>query len=299
MHGVLHLLGYDHAEPAQEREMFRLQNELLDTWRAARAGRRREARVAATAAAGHRRARRHLTADPHDAVNPLLFVIAARSSRSRVCSRPPTRRSLVSPARLEEVAREGRPGARALAAVIADRPRHANLLLLLRPAAEITATVMVTVALVWLDLPVLGGVSPVAVMVVVNYVVIGVGPRTIGRQHPYTRRMPLAGRPGAGHAVARDQLLILISNAITPGQGFREGPFSSDIELRELVDIAGSRGVVEETEREMIHSVFDLGDTIVREVMVPRPTGVDRAGQVGARGVPGHPVRVLADPGDR
>ena len=40
VHGVLHLLGYDHAEPAQEREMFRLQNELLDTWRDQRVGRR-------------------------------------------------------------------------------------------------------------------------------------------------------------------------------------------------------------------------------------------------------------------
>ncbi len=65
-------------------------------------------------------------------------------------------------------------------------------------------------------------------------------------------------------------LLILIGNAITPGRGFREGPFSSDIELRELVDMAGDRGVVEETEREMLQSVFALGDTIVREVMVPR-----------------------------
>jgi CBS domain containing-hemolysin-like protein len=65
-------------------------------------------------------------------------------------------------------------------------------------------------------------------------------------------------------------LLILIGNAITPGRGFREGPFSSDIELRELIDTAGDRGVVEETEREMLQSVFDLSDTIVREVMVPR-----------------------------
>ena len=36
VHGVLHLLGYDHAEPEQEREMFGLQTRLLDDWCAAR-----------------------------------------------------------------------------------------------------------------------------------------------------------------------------------------------------------------------------------------------------------------------
>jgi CBS domain containing-hemolysin-like protein len=66
-------------------------------------------------------------------------------------------------------------------------------------------------------------------------------------------------------------LLILIGNAITPGRGFRDGPFSSEVELRELVDMAEERGVVEAGERNMIHGVFELGDTIAREVMVPRP----------------------------
>src|SRR5205807_379865 len=45
---------------------------------------------------------------------------------------------------------------------------------------------------------------------------------------------------------------------------------ATTVELRELVDLAEQRGVVEHGEREMIHSVFSLGDTIVREVMVPR-----------------------------
>jgi CBS domain containing-hemolysin-like protein len=64
--------------------------------------------------------------------------------------------------------------------------------------------------------------------------------------------------------------LILLGNAMTPGRGFREGPFSSEVEIRELVDLAEERGVVEHGERQMIQSVFELGDTIAREVMVPR-----------------------------
>src|SRR4029453_2264671 len=67
------------------------------------------------------------------------------------------------------------------------------------------------------------------------------------------------------------KLLILLGNAITPGRGFRQGPFSSEGELRELVDIASTSGGADEDERKMIHSVFELGDTLVREVMVPRP----------------------------
>jgi CBS domain containing-hemolysin-like protein len=65
-------------------------------------------------------------------------------------------------------------------------------------------------------------------------------------------------------------LLIRVGNAFTPGRGFRYGPFATQVELRELVDLAEQRGVVEHDEREMIHSVFALGDTIAREVMVPR-----------------------------
>ncbi len=66
------------------------------------------------------------------------------------------------------------------------------------------------------------------------------------------------------------QALIMIGNAATPGRGFREGPFASEAELRELVDQAEQSRVIESAESRMIHSVFELGDTLVREVMVPR-----------------------------
>jgi len=107
---------------------------------------------------------------------------------------------------------------------------------------------------------------------IVSFVFVGVGPRTVGRQHP--QRIALLGaRPL--YLITRvlgplPQLLIIVGNAITPGRGFTEGPFASEAELRELVDLAEASKVIESGEREMIHSVFELGDTMVREVMVPR-----------------------------
>ncbi|XVV07844.1 hemolysin family protein [Actinosynnema sp. CA-248983] len=179
----------------------------------------------------------------------------------------------VSRARVEALQRQGRAGARQLIQVLADRPRHVNLLLLLRLGCELSATVLVTVVCLrsiesgWVAVLV-AGLS----MLVVSYVLVGVGPRTLGRQHPYAVSLIAAGPIRVlGRVLGPlSRLLILVGNAITPGKGFREGPFSSEVELRELVDMAQERGVVDEGEREMIHSVFELGDTIAREVMVPR-----------------------------
>jgi CBS domain containing-hemolysin-like protein len=179
----------------------------------------------------------------------------------------------VSRARVEALVRAGKTGARQLAAVVADRPRYVNLLLLLRLTCETVATVLATIVAVQLITPVwLGAVVAGAIMVVVSYVLIGVGPRTIGRQHPYGIGLALAAPVRALAALLGPltRLLIVVGNAITPGPGFREGPFSSEVELREAVDLAGARGVVAEDERQMIHSVFELGDTPTRDVMVPR-----------------------------
>jgi CBS domain containing-hemolysin-like protein len=179
----------------------------------------------------------------------------------------------LSVARVEELARDGRLGARQLAAVVADRPRHINLLLLLRLVCELTATVLVTeVCLRSFGSAGLAVLVAAVSMAVVSYVLVGVGPRTIGRQHPYVVGLIAAGPVRVLGLVLGplSRLLILVGNLITPGRGFRYGPFSSEVELRELVDLAGERGVVDDGEREMIHSVFELGDTIAREVMVPR-----------------------------
>ncbi len=180
--------------------------------------------------------------------------------------------STVSIARVEEMVRDERPGAVRLARVINERPRYINLVVLLRIACEITATALLVdflyehLGLDW------GLIAAAAIMVVISFVLIGVGPRTLGRQHAYTIALSAAVPLQAISILLTpiSRLLVLMGNALTPGRGFRNGPFASEIELREVVDLAQQRGVVADDERRMIQSVFELGDTPAREVMVPR-----------------------------
>ncbi|MFI5954837.1 hemolysin family protein [Cryptosporangium sp. NPDC051539] len=180
----------------------------------------------------------------------------------------------ISQARAEEMQRAGTRGAGNLVALVGNLPVHVSLLLLIRLACELTATTLV--ALVAIDRWGPGWIAALVSagsMTVVSFVLVGVGPRTIGRLHPYPVALASAGITRWLGRVLNPlaRLLILVGNMVTPGRGFREGPFATETELRELVDLAEQRGVVESEEREMIHSVFELGDTIVREVMVPRP----------------------------
>jgi CBS domain containing-hemolysin-like protein len=179
-----------------------------------------------------------------------------------------------SRARAEELLDEGRPGARRLVALLDDLPRYLNTALLLRLLCEISAIALVTLQAYdvydgawWPTM-----LTTIGVMLVISFVAIGVAPRTVGRQHSERVALISAGPIATVTAVLGPipRLLILLGNALTPGRGFREGPFSTETELRELVDLAEASAVIESGERRMIHSVFELGDTIAREVMVPR-----------------------------
>jgi CBS domain containing-hemolysin-like protein len=179
----------------------------------------------------------------------------------------------MSRVRADELLQEGRGGAARLANIVADPPRFLNTALLLGVLFETTGVVLVT--LVVIDLVSTGWLQvliAVAVMVVVSYIAVGVGPRTIGRRHPERVALLSAAPVSALTAVLGPipQLLIFIGNVIIPGKGFSEGPFGSEAELRDLVDQAASSRVIESNESQMIHSVFELGDTLAREVMVPR-----------------------------
>ena len=187
----------------------------------------------------------------------------------------------VSKTRIDELRKEGNGNekrAELLLGVLQDRARYVNVLFLLSTIATITSITLISYAAVraltsgdgwstWIALVVV-----IAALVVVAYIGLGVAPRTLGRQHA-ERIALIAARPTRFLATILGPittLLIVIGNALTPGKGFREGPFDTAAELREMVDLAGADDLIEDAERKMIHSVFDLGDTFAREVMVPR-----------------------------
>jgi CBS domain containing-hemolysin-like protein len=204
---------------------------------------------------------------PYLAVVVLVVVAAVLTSVEAALS-------TFSRARAVELEHEQRAGARRLVRLLDVAPPHLNVVLFLRILSETAAVVLATVIVLdlfgsddWTSVLV-----AVGVMFVVLFVLVGVGPRTLGRQH--SERIALA-TAGVVLAVSRvlgplPRVLILLGNALTPGKGFSAGPFSSEAELREMVDLAEASSLIESGERQMIHSVFELGDTSVREVMVPR-----------------------------
>jgi CBS domain containing-hemolysin-like protein len=181
--------------------------------------------------------------------------------------------SRVSRARAAELLTRGARGAKALARVAEDPAPVLSVATLLRVVGEAGATATLTLAMVRL-LGVDGTAALVAgsVMAAASFVAVGVGPRTFGRQR--SEPIALVAAPVIG-VLSRvlgpvTRLLVAVGNLLTPGKGMRDGPFASEAELRELVDMAQATDLIEAGERRMIHSVIDLGDTLAREVMVPR-----------------------------
>ena len=191
------------------------------------------------------------------------------------CTSAETALLRVSRAGAKELGRSGGEAAEPLQAVLADVPRYLSVVLLARVAAEISAAVLVTAVLVtWIGVNWKAFLITAVVMTAASYVLAGLVPRSIGRHYPVKVASAAATvlRPVIRLLGPVPRLLAAAGSALTPGQARRdrEGQSGAEEDLRGLVDLLEQRQIIEPGERAMIHSVFELGDTIVREVMVPR-----------------------------
>jgi len=174
----------------------------------------------------------------------------------------------ISRAGAKELGRGVGEGSTPLQVVLADVQRYLSVLVLVRIAAGLSATMLVVAVLLhWLGHGWRAFVVTAAVMTVVIYVAAGIVPRSLGQRS--------AVRVATAAASVLAPLMRLLGPLprllLSPGSAAsRGGPPGSEEDLRGLVDLLEQRQVIQPDERAMIHSVFELGDTIVREVMVPR-----------------------------
>ncbi|MGQ4534562.1 hemolysin family protein [Dermabacteraceae bacterium P13115] len=134
-------------------------------------------------------------------------------------------------------------------------------------AVAITALLFSRLDGLWLPL-----LLSFAVTAVLSFLLASVSPRTIGRRYPDETVIRLSGLVTLLRVVLGPlaTLLIHVGSSFTPGGKVTGGPYASEAELRHFVDRATEHQELENDERDMIHGVFDLGDTKIRELMVPR-----------------------------
>jgi CBS domain containing-hemolysin-like protein len=198
-----------------------------------------------------------------------LLVLAAFLAMSETSL---TRINRVKAITLQE---EGAPGADKLAKLVERPERVLNPVLLLVLICHLMIATLTGVLIERRFSGVIGFVAGIAFEIVAVFVLAEAAPKTYAVQH--TDRSALRVAPLvsaiAGFWPLRmlSRGLIGLSNAILPGKGLKEGPYVSEEELLALADVAVEEDVIEREERALIHSIIEFGDTVVREVMVPRP----------------------------
>jgi CBS domain containing-hemolysin-like protein len=204
-----------------------------------------------------------------------LLIVAALTGCAAMLAAAETSLTRMSRARAMHLREEQRRGAAQLLNLVEQPARFLNLVLLLLLVVQFTATALFTSVMDRIVGGGLGVAIAALVMTLITFIFAEVAPKTYAVQH--TDRAALMIAPFV-YVLTRlpvlgplTRLLISIGNVVTPGKGLKSGPFVSEDEIKAMVDEAERDEVIEEEEREMIHSVFEFGDTILREVMVPRP----------------------------
>ncbi len=181
---------------------------------------------------------------------------------------------------------EERRGAVSMVRIAENPAPYLNVVLLLTLLIQLGGTSLASVIAVR-HLHGAGEVVATAAMTILLFVFAEVTPKTFAVQQ--TDRVALRLAPVIV-AIARAvgplaRVLIGIANAILPGRGLKQGPFVTEEEIRAMAEVASEESEIEEGEAELIHSIFEFGDTLVREVMVPRPDMIAAPVDSGTRNI--------------
>ena len=172
------------------------------------------------------------------------------------------------------LAEEKRHGAEALLRLVEHPERFLTALLLIILVCQIVSASLLGIVADHL-FGSAGVVAVIAVQVLFIFVFVESGPKTWAVQHGDRAALLTAPIVAAitGFPPVRwlARGLISFTNVVLPGKGLKQGPYVSEEELLATVDVALEDEVIEREERALIHSIIEFGDTVAREVMVPRP----------------------------
>jgi magnesium and cobalt exporter, CNNM family len=167
---------------------------------------------------------------------------------------------------------EGRRNAALLERIEADPPRYLNSIYLAVMLAQNGSAILV--AIIAEQRYGSLGVTLLSVgFTLLYFVLVEAMSKTYGILHSDRAALALAPVVWALSRLlsAPTRLLIGLANVLLPGKGLKQGPFLSEEDIKSMAQVGSEEGAIEEEEKELIHSIFEFGDTVVREVMVPRP----------------------------
>ncbi|MBI4728148.1 MAG: HlyC/CorC family transporter [Acidobacteria bacterium] len=211
----------------------------------------------------------------------LVLVLVALGSVLAMAETSISRMSRVRAMALRE---EGRRNAAILERIEEDPARHLNSIyfsvMVVQNGSAILVAILADRAFGSVGITLLS-----AGFTLVYFLVVEAMSKTFGILHSDRVALALAPvvRTLARLLASPTRFLIGIANWLLPGKGLKQGPFVSEEEIRSMAEVGHAEGMIEEEEKEMIHSIFEFGDTVVREVMVPRPDMVAVEGDMPLR----------------
>ena len=172
----------------------------------------------------------------------------------------------------DDLIEEGRRGATRVRRLAEHRTRVLGALSVARVAVDMLAAVLITLAAsglvrAWWQVLALALLANIILL----GVVVGFSPRTYGRRNPAGTLLALGGLLTWVDVLAAPQRR-LVSRTRRPESAPTDAETREAVneDLREMIDEIGETDTIEDEDREMMRSVVELGQTLVREVMVPR-----------------------------